>query len=275
MLFRSRGALLVDLTAALTDFASAKNSTVYLAMSSGLASARRTVRRDWRSISATQSVTNGSDVAITNSCGVTCTGKILCRSAYTLDMLSATLPTSTLSGSIRKYGSPMRPASHCVRVSMSSGLPSLRRVMPMLARRTSAGWALVYTLINATTKITLPTGVASGSDYVVTVPAATSANYAAGAYSYMATVTLAGERYTVETGTVTIRANLSAQTTYDNRSPAREALDESLEIRDVSGVGLLDDRALPAHDTVAPLARFHINCNLIEKCHSCTKVITQ
>lgn len=90
----------------------------------------------------------------------------------------------------------------------------------------SAGWALVYTLINATAKITLPTAVASGDDYVVTVPAATSANYAAGSYSYMATVTLAGERYTVETGTLVVRANLSAQSTYDNRSPAREALDE-------------------------------------------------
>lgn len=90
----------------------------------------------------------------------------------------------------------------------------------------SAGWSLVYTLINAAAKITLPTGVASGDDYVVTVPAATSANYAAGLYSYMATLTLAGERYTVESGVVTIRANLAAQTTYDARTPAREALDE-------------------------------------------------
>ena len=90
----------------------------------------------------------------------------------------------------------------------------------------SAGWSLVYTLINATTKITLPTAVASGDNYVVTVPAATSVNYAAGTYSYMATVTLAGVRYTVEAGTVTVRANLAAQTTYDNRSPAREALEE-------------------------------------------------
>lgn len=90
----------------------------------------------------------------------------------------------------------------------------------------SAGWALAYTLINGTIKVTLPASVASGNDHTVTVPAATSAGYAAGAYSYMATVTLSGARYTVDTGAVTIRPNLSALTTFDARTPARQALDD-------------------------------------------------
>src|SRR5687768_17154178 len=62
-----------DLTAALTDLASAKNSAVNLVISSGLATTRRTLRLAWRSTSCTQSVTNGSEVAITTSLGVTCT----------------------------------------------------------------------------------------------------------------------------------------------------------------------------------------------------------
>ena len=64
-----------------TDLASAKNSAVKRWMSCGLATTRRTVRRDWRSTSATQSVTNGSAVATTTSVGMTCTGSTLWRSA--------------------------------------------------------------------------------------------------------------------------------------------------------------------------------------------------
>ena len=90
----------------------------------------------------------------------------------------------------------------------------------------SAGWSLVYTLINGTSKITLPTAAASGDEYVLTVPAATSAGYAAGFYTWVATVTLSGSRFTVESGTVSVLANLSAATTYDARTPARQALDD-------------------------------------------------
>src|SRR6478736_5719804 len=57
-------------------------------------------------------------------------------------MVSATLPTSTLSGSMRRYASPARPASHCVSISRSSGLPSLSRVIATLASRTIGGWRL-------------------------------------------------------------------------------------------------------------------------------------
>ncbi|MCY1559550.1 hypothetical protein D9M68_966000 [compost metagenome] len=71
-------------------------------MSDGLATTRRTVRLDWRSTSAIQSMRNGSAVATTTSFGSTCTGSTLWRSAYPALMVSATLPTSTLSGSMRR-----------------------------------------------------------------------------------------------------------------------------------------------------------------------------
>ena len=57
-------------------------------------------------------------------------------------MVSATLPTSTLSGSMRRYGRPARPASHWVSISRSSGLPSLSRVMATAANRTSGACLL-------------------------------------------------------------------------------------------------------------------------------------
>lgn len=89
----------------------------------------------------------------------------------------------------------------------------------------SAGWALGYVLINGTAKITLPASVASGDDHLVTVPAATSAAYAAASYTYVETVSRAGERYTLKSGTVVVKPNLAAATTFDARSSARKALD--------------------------------------------------
>jgi hypothetical protein len=65
-----------------------------------------------------------------------------CGARHRALMVSATLPTSTLSGSMRRYSSLARPASHWVSISMSSGLPSLARAMDTLARRTSGCWAL-------------------------------------------------------------------------------------------------------------------------------------
>ena len=65
------------LIAARTDLASAKNSAVKRLISAGLATTRRTLRRDWRSTSATQSSMKGSLVATTTSAAVTCTGSTL------------------------------------------------------------------------------------------------------------------------------------------------------------------------------------------------------
>ena len=49
----------------------------------------------------------------------------------------------------------------------------------------SAGWALTYTLLNAAGKITI-TASAQGDDHLVSVPAATSAGWAAGDYAWRA-----------------------------------------------------------------------------------------
>lgn len=84
----------------------------------------------------------------------------------------------------------------------------------------NAGWSLTYTLINATTKITI-TASASGAEHLVSVSAATSAGYASGGYSWMSRVTKATEIYTMASGSIEILPNLAALTTFDGRSHAR------------------------------------------------------
>lgn len=87
----------------------------------------------------------------------------------------------------------------------------------------SSGWSLAYTLINAAAKYTF-TASASGSDHLVNVTAATTAGWSAGNYSWRAVVSLAGEVYTVASGTIEVKAAFSSAT-LDNRSFARTALD--------------------------------------------------
>jgi hypothetical protein len=84
----------------------------------------------------------------------------------------------------------------------------------------NAGWSLSYTLINDSTKITI-NAAASGADHLVSVLAATSANYASGLYSWMARVTKATEIYTIASGSIEILPNLAALTIFDGRSHAR------------------------------------------------------
>jgi hypothetical protein len=90
----------------------------------------------------------------------------------------------------------------------------------------SAGWVLAYRFINATSKFDV-TGSASGDAHTIAVAATISAVYAAGTYSWQAFVTKGAERYTVATGTCAVEPNLAAvsATGYDNRTPARKALD--------------------------------------------------
>jgi hypothetical protein len=86
----------------------------------------------------------------------------------------------------------------------------------------SAGWVLTYTLINASAKITF-SATASGTDHLVNVAAATTAAWAAGSYAWRATAFLAGEVFTVSSGTITVEPAFGAAT-LDNRSHARKAL---------------------------------------------------
>ena len=86
----------------------------------------------------------------------------------------------------------------------------------------TAGWVLTYILISATNKYTF-TASASGSDHLVNVPAATTGAWNSGSYAWRASVSLAGEVYTVASGTITVQAAFSVAT-LDNRSFARIAL---------------------------------------------------
>ncbi len=103
----------------------------------------------------------------------------------------------------------------------------------------SASWALNYRLINASGKIDIIAS-ASGSDHLVNVSAATSAAWLAGSYSWTAYVTKGTERYTVGTGTITIKQDLAAAAAgVDVRSHAVKTL-EAIE-------AVIEGRATQAH----------------------------
>ena len=113
---------------------------------------------------------------------------------------------------------------------MLPALPSTLRAGDTLADTFSLSdypaptWVLTFTLINSAAKQTV-TCSASGTDHAMAVTAATTAGWAAGTYSWSAHATSGAARYTVNTGTVEVLPDLAAATTYDNRTPARKALD--------------------------------------------------
>lgn len=88
----------------------------------------------------------------------------------------------------------------------------------------SDGWSLSYVFINADRKMSVA-ATADGDDFAVTITATVSSGYAAGRFSWVAYVTKATERYTIDNGTVDVLANLSAQSMSDTRSHARKVLD--------------------------------------------------
>ncbi len=83
------------------------------------------------------------------------------------------------------------------------------------------GWVLTYTLANAANRITFAAS-ASGSDFLVNVPAATTVGWAAGSYSWRSQVSKSGEVFTVATGTITVAPSFGAAV--DARSHARKTL---------------------------------------------------
>lgn len=88
------------------------------------------------------------------------------------------------------------------------------------------GWTLRYSLVSATASIAIASS-ASGDDHAISVPAATSADWAAGTYRLVAYVTNAvDERHTLYSGQIVIKPNLAAAASgLDVRSTARKALD--------------------------------------------------
>lgn len=85
----------------------------------------------------------------------------------------------------------------------------------------SAGWVLTYTLANAAQRITFAS-TASGDDHLVSVPAATTAAWPAGAYEWRAQVTKGAEVYTVANGSTVVQPSFG--TAIDSRSHARVML---------------------------------------------------
>lgn len=90
----------------------------------------------------------------------------------------------------------------------------------------SDGWILHYRFINQSHKIDV-TATASGSDHLVSIAAAVSALYIAGDYTWASWVTIGSDRYTVETGRLTILPDLAAVVApgFDSRSTAKKTLD--------------------------------------------------
>lgn len=93
----------------------------------------------------------------------------------------------------------------------------------------SAGWTLTYKLIPRTSGAVISfnaSGTAvNADDYRVQVGSTDTDDWAAGEYSWAAFVTKAGERYTVDSGTLRIKANPATASTLDSRTHARKTLD--------------------------------------------------
>lgn len=96
----------------------------------------------------------------------------------------------------------------------------------------SEGWDLSYTLINTAGKIEF-SATAEGDAHRVEVPATETAVWGAGDYAWRASVSKAGQVFTVATGRIIILAAFTAPT-LDARSRAArtlEAIDSTLEGR--------------------------------------------
>lgn len=90
--------------------------------------------------------------------------------------------------------------------------------------KASDGWALAYSLVNATVKIDLPAlGItADGADFVIAVTASATAAYPPGDYKQVARASKGGEVQTVGNGLFEILPNLTVIA--DTRSHARKVL---------------------------------------------------
>lgn len=89
----------------------------------------------------------------------------------------------------------------------------------------SAGWLLKYKLASSAAAIGID-AVADGDAFFISVPAATTATWAAGTYTWVGYVVKGAERFTISQGTITVKPNVASATAgLDLRSSARKALD--------------------------------------------------
>ena len=78
----------------------------------------------------------------------------------------------------------------------------------------SGGWSLSYSLLNSSDKITINAS-ADGDDFVIDVPAATTAAYTAGVYGWFGHVTKATDRYKIGDGEIEVLADPAVVATLD------------------------------------------------------------
>jgi hypothetical protein len=89
----------------------------------------------------------------------------------------------------------------------------------------SVGWVLSYAFARSGSQFTI-TASASGNDHLISVPAATTATWAAGLYTVQGYVTNGSERHIVFEADLQIESNLAtASGGLDTRSHARKVLD--------------------------------------------------
>lgn len=81
-------------------------------------------------------------------------------------------------------------------------------------------WTLKYALKNASAHIEI-TATASGTAFAVSVAAATTLNYAAGKYDWVAYVESGSERHSVDQGVLSVLPAFANTTALDGRSDAR------------------------------------------------------
>ncbi len=92
----------------------------------------------------------------------------------------------------------------------------------------SAGWALSFSLYRYGQQVVKIDATASGDDYSVSVPAATTAGKAAGDWQWTAYVTKGTDRFTVETGTVALKPDIAAATEATDLRTENEKILEAL-----------------------------------------------
>lgn len=90
-------------------------------------------------------------------------------------------------------------------------------------------WALHYRMVprtaGAAVELTSSPDSVDPTLHRISQTAATTAGWTAGTYSWQSWVEKAGEKYEVDSGVVTLRANPIVASTLDNRSDAKIALD--------------------------------------------------
>ena len=96
------------------------------------------------------------------------------------------------------------------------------------------GWAVSYALVNAAGQLTIDAG-ADGQSHLVDLAAADTLAWPPGEYRWQSYAAKGAERYTLDDGAITIKANFAAQTTgYDARPHnyiVRDALQAVIENR--------------------------------------------